>query len=109
MRPPSELGVGFSGREIEGFVERISTDGILAAYENAEPTFSLSVDERDTLRELFSSLGSGYLGDELKRIDRSCEKFEKLHDGLKERAAKDIKLVSVLSVTAVLGIFIIII
>ena len=109
MRPPSELGCGFSGREIEGFVGRIATDGILTAYENAEPTFSLSVDERDALRELFSSLGSGYLDDELKRIDSTCEKFEKLYNELKERASKDVKLASVLSATAALGVFIIII
>ena len=109
MRPPRELGVGFSGREINKFVDRISDLGIREAYERSENEFSLSAEERAILQELFSSIGSGYLDDELKRVDKAEKDFEMLYNGFKERSAKDVKLVSVLSATAALGVFIIII
>ena len=109
MRPPCDLGRGFSSCEIDGFVSGISDNGIRAAYESAESGLSLSPNEKDILRGLFSSVGSGYLEDELKRIDKAEDAFLREYNDFKARAAKDVKLVSALSATAAVGIFIIII
>ena len=109
MLPPCDLGRGFSGCEIDGFVNGISEKGIRAAYEDSEQYLSLSQNERNILRGLFSSVGSGYLEDELKRIDKAEEALLLEYNRFRERAEKDVKLVSALSATAAVGVFIIII
>ena len=109
MASPVALGRGFPSCEIDGFVNTISEKGIRAAYEDYERELSLSKDEQAILRGLFSSVGTGYLEDEVKRIDRAEEALLVEYNRFRERAAKDVKLVSALSATAAVGVFIIII
>jgi len=112
MRPVKELAAGFSSDALSdvGFIDALSeSDGIYEAYKKIEPRLSLSKNERDVLELLFSSVGGCYLEEGMKIIEAAYGKMESLHCSLSEECQKNIKLVSVLSVTAAIGFLILVI
>ncbi len=104
MCPANELGEGFSASSIRAFTELVyERGGMLEAFLASVHGFSLSEEETGILSELFSSIGKGSLEDELKCIDQAYERLEDHLSHQRESGRKNIRLVSVLSVTGALG------
>ena len=112
LKPTRRLAEGFYSKPLadSGFLEYIGEcENIYEAYKRAESRLSLSKDERELLLGLFSSLGDGYLNDELKVIDAYRSRLEEGFSQLKRDAPKNSKLISTLSVTAAVGFLILVI
>lgn len=112
LKPANRLSEGFYSKPLmeSGFLEYVGEcKNICEAYERAESRLSLSREERELLRGLFSSLGEGYLADELKLIDAYRSQLEEGFLRLKREAPKNSKLISTVSVTAAIGFLILVI
>ncbi len=112
LKPARQLAEGFYSKPLadSGFLEYIGKcESISEAYRRAEGRLSLSKEERKLLSGLFSSLGEGYLHDELKLIDAYRSQLEEGFFRLKKDAPKNSKLISTLSVTAAVGFLILVI
>lgn len=112
LRPCRELADGFSSDALEkvGFLNELRESGdIYASYVKAEPKLSLSEGEREVLDSFFSSLGGGYLDEQMKLIELCLEEVESARAKLREESPKSIKLISTLSVTGAIGFLILII
>lgn len=110
--PSDELWRGFESEELSavGFLDAVkSGEGIFSAYKKCEGKLSLSREEKCVLSELFSSLGEGYLEDGMRLIRASEEKMQQLHRALSEDLPRCVKLAATLSLTAAIGISILII
>lgn len=109
LKPIRQLCDGFYSKSLDesGFLEYIGECGnIYEAYKMAESRLSLSKEERELVSGLFSSLGEGYLDDELKLIDAYRDRLEAHFLILKKEAPKNSKLLSTVSVTAAIGFLI---
>jgi hypothetical protein len=109
LKPLRELAGDYQKRD--GVLGRIVSElqsGIepSAVYKKYEPELSLSTEEREVLRHLFSNLGKGYLEDEVKLLDSSCSVLGGLYASLKEEAPKKTKTVAVVSCALSLGFII---
>ncbi len=112
LRPLREAAAGFSSEALErvGFLGAVgSAESICKAYGSVKKRLSLSEAESRPLEALFSSLGSGYLEDELKLIDICEAEMRDAAEKIKVQSPKNIKLISTLSVTAAIGFFILVI
>ena len=112
LKPPKALSDGFYSKPLSesGFLEYIAEcDSIYDAYKMAERKFSLSAEERGVLEKLFSSLGGGYLEDEIKLIDAYQGQLQSHFEVLKKEAPRNSKLLSTVSVTAAIGFLILLI
>ena len=109
LKPIKELCDGFYSKPLDesGFLDYVCERGnVYEAYKMAEGSLSLSKEERELVSGLFSSLGEGYLEDELKLIDAYRERLEAHFLRLKKEAPKNSKLLSTVSVTAAIGFLI---
>ena len=70
---------------------------------------SLSEEELKPLEALFSSLGQGYLEEEMKLINMCESEMRGMVEKINRESPKSIKLISTLSVTAAVGFFILVI
>ena len=112
LRPIKELCASFESEALyeAGFLGALSeSENIYEAYKKCEASLSLDGDEKRVLETLFINLGEGYLNDGVRLIDAAHEKMEELTAAERERSAKNIKLATVLSVTASLGFFMLVI
>ena len=112
LKPTRQLADGFYSKPLaeSGFLEYVGEcENIYEAYERAECRLALSKEERRLLAGLFSSLGEGYLNDELKLIDAYRSQLEEGYLRLKKDAPKNSKLISTLSVTVAVGFLILVI
>lgn len=112
LLPSDELWRGFESDELSavGFLDSVkSGDGIFSAYKKCEGNLSLSREEKSVLSELFSSLGEGYLEDGMHLIRASEERMQELYRALYEDFPRCVKLAATLSLTAAIGISILII
>lgn len=109
LKPTRRIAEGFYSKPLadSGFLEYMAEcESIHEAYKKAECRLSLSREEKELLGGLFSSLGEGYLDDELKVIDAYRSQLEDGFSRLKKDAPKNSKLISTLSVTAAVGFLI---
>ena len=112
LRPVREAAASFESIVLDkaGFSEAIrETENLGLAYKKIKKKLSLSEDESKPLEILFSSLGKGYLDDEIKLICTCEEEMRKTVEKINSQAPKNIKLISTLSVTAAIGFFILVI
>ena len=112
LKPIRALSEGFHSEALSktGFLQYIGEcENILEAYKKAERQLSLSLEESEILERLFSSLGAGYLDDELKLLDTYKASLYEIYEKTKKEAPKSAKLVSTLSVTAAIGFLILVI
>lgn len=112
MRPLSELCENFSSDALEktGFTAALRAEkNIYAAYKASESALSLSEDEKEVLRLLFSSVGECYLSEGVKIIDAAYAKMDGFYRELKSECPRSTKLVSVLSATLAVGFLILVI
>ena len=112
LRTPKELAASFSSEALTeaGFLGALVEGAdFLSAFESAVPRLSLSREECEILRTLFSSLGNGYLDNGIRIIDSSYSRLEPLYRELSAECKKSIKLASALSVTGALGFLILVI
>lgn len=112
LRPVRELAAGFTSKPLSecGFIDALKdSENIYEAYKKSEARLSLSPQERGVLENLFSLFGEGYLEEGVRLIDESKERMEALCADLSKKCEKNIRLVTVVSVTAALGFFIIVI
>ena len=111
LKPARCIADGFYSKPLSdvGFLAHIGeSESIYEAYKRSESRLSLSKEERELIGGLFSSLGEGYLEDELKLIDAYSARLEKGFLRLKSEAPKSTKLISTLSVTAAVGFLILV-
>lgn len=112
LKPPRALSEGFYSEPLSksGFLQYVGEcESIYEAYKRAETRLSLSDEERGILEKLFSSLGSGYLNDELKLLDAYGSLLDEAYESLKKEAPKSAKLISTVSVTVAIGFLILVI
>ncbi|MBO7304493.1 MAG: stage III sporulation protein AB [Clostridia bacterium] len=112
LHSPRKLSEGFSSDALRsvGFLPALAeSDDVLEAYKKAEGSLSLSREERGVIEELFSSVGSCYLSDALRLIDRASEKMKVRRAALAAEYPKNVRLFTSISVTCALGIVILLI
>ena len=112
LRTPSELAASFLSEALEssGFLGALAEGrDFLGAFDEALPRLSLSGEEAEILRALFSSLSEGYRDELIRVIDATYARFEPICNALSQECPKSIKLASVLSVTGALGFLILVI
>ncbi len=111
LRPANELAEGFQSELLSkiGFLASIAEQGVYNAFEDVREKLLLSEDEKRVLGGLFSSLGTGYMENEIKQIDAYGAELYRLLE--KERAdlPKRSRLVNTLLGAASLGIIILLI
>ena len=112
LRTPRELADNFSSEALRecGFLSALAGGAdFLSAFESALPRLSLSREESEILRTLFTSLGEGYLESGIKIIDSSYARLEPLYREISGECQKSVRLASALSVTGALGFLILVI
>ncbi len=112
LSPVREAALSFDSPILNavGFSDAVkNTENLYLAYQKIKKRLSISEEESKPLEALFSSLGKGYLEDEIKLICVCEEKVQKNVEEITRQAPKNIKLISTLSVTAAIGFFILII
>lgn len=107
LRPIAELLKDYSSPTLEGvgFLPMAKERGLLTALRECEG-LRISDEERRLLLSLFSSLGAGYVKDEVKLIEDCAAELYKLLLLRRSQIPKDIKLINTLCVSGALGILI---
>ena len=99
LRPISKISEGFSSPLLggTGFFENIRKKGLYPAYLECESQILPTEEEKKLLRRFFSTVGKGYIQDEIKLMSLTSEEFSRMLD--KERAAmpKEKKITMTLS------------
>ena len=111
LRPTSELADGFSSEILSkiGFLPLIAEKGIFGAFESVKDKISLSEEEKRALGGLFSSLGSGYMENEISKIDAYGRELYRFLEEEREELPRRSRLVNTLLTAASLGIIILLI
>lgn len=111
LRPVSELAEGFRSDILSeiGFLPSIAEQGIFGAFESVCERISLSEEEKRILGGLFSSLGTGYMENEIKQIDAYSAELYRLLENERADLPKRSRLVNTLLTAASLGIIILLI
>ena len=112
LRTPREIASSFSSKPLldAGFLGALGEGAdFITAFDRSVPHLSLSRQEEEILRTLFSSIGEGYLEEGVKIIDSSYSRLEPIYRRLSAECQKSIKLASALSVTGALGFLILVI
>ena len=109
MKKGKELAEGVECKALEevGFLGALSDGCSLSeAYEACRGRLSVGKREREILDGLFSSVGSGYLADGVRVVDKAEGELTKIADGLRGEVAKNIKLFGVLAAAGSVGVII---
>ena len=109
LRPPSELARGFCSLLLEesGFLSDIGGGmNILQAFNKLALRENISEEGERALRDLFSSMGKGYLEDEIRLIDSALSVLSPLVEKERSGALRDSRLISTLSASFALGVII---
>lgn len=112
LRPVREAVDSFCSEALEGvgFFEAVrASESIYESYKKVRKRLSLSEEELKPLEALFSSLGQGYLEEEMKLINMCESEMRGMVEKINRESPKSIKLISTLSVTAAVGFFILVI
>ena len=86
-----------------------TSENIKEAYLKCESSLSLSTEEKEVLSGFFSAFGDGYLDEQVKLIDSTYPRIERLYLKLSDERVKNTRLVSTVSVTLALGFIIFVI
>lgn len=108
LRPLDELLVGYSSDLLEetGFLRKAKNEGLSAAFRNMKASLPLTKEEKAVIERLFSSLGAGYMQDEIKLIDAANAEFNTLLERNRASLTSDIKLHNTLLTAAAIGLVI---
>ena len=91
----------------DGFLSAVSEGGELGvAYESVRKTLSLSEDEQELVHNIFLSLGSSCLEENVKKLEAAEEELTRLSEAFGAEAKKRIKLVETLTATLSVGVII---
>lgn len=109
LRPVNELLRDYASPLLEelGVLSLARSEGLVKALEDG--ALPLTGEERRILAALFSSLGSGYMADEIRLIDSYGGEFYKLLSAHRAQMPRDIKLINTLCASGALGIVILMI
>ena len=109
LRPPCEMCIGFESKELREtkFLDELASgEGLLGAFSASRLSELLSDEEGRVICELFSSLGGGYVEDEIKILDAYTEKFLECLEAERRKYSRDVRLVRTLSASGALGVII---
>ena len=111
LRPANQLAEGFQSELLSkiGFLPSIAEDGVYNAFQGVREKISLSEDEKRVLDGLFSTLGTGYMENEIKQIDAYGAELYRLLENERDDLPKRTRLVNTLLGAASLGIIILLI
>ena len=110
-RPINELADGFRSDILTdiGFLSAIKESGILGAFESVRDKISLSEEEKRVLAALFSSLGTGYMENEIQQLDAHGGELYRLLEKERAELTRQSRLVNTLLTAASLGVIILLI
>lgn len=108
LRPAAELAEGFDSELLTrvGFLPLIKECGICSAFLNVRDRLSLSEEEKRVLGGLFSSIGTGYMENEIKKIDAYSAELYRFLENERAELPKETRLTNTLFAAASLGIII---
>ena len=110
LRPPREIGRGYSDESIAPFLNALeSEESIYSAYSASRRSFSLSREEHTALEELFSSIGLCYAEDGVRLIDSSLERLEGCREELLSDGVRGARVFQTVSAALSVGLFILLI
>ena len=78
------------------------------AFSAVSEQLSLREEDKDTLGELFSRLGDGYLDDGIKLLDSTYQRFEKRCESIRAETKKNSRIVAVTSASISVGVLLLI-
>ncbi len=99
LRPISKISEGFSSRALDGigFFENIRKIGLYPAYLECERHILPTEQEKNLLRRFFSTVGKGYIQDEIKLIGATVEDFSRMLNLERAAMPKEKKITMTLS------------
>lgn len=106
LSPAGEWSSDFSSAELEkcGFLQAASVSSSLSeAFSACEDKLSLGEPEKTVLKNLFSEMGSSYMLDELRVIDRYSAELDKECAKLSGEYTKNIKVINTLTACVSIG------
>ena len=107
LRPPRDIGRGFESTAINSFISALEgEESVYLAYSKSRPSFSLTVEERAPLEELFSSIGVCYADDGVRLIDEALERLEELRGRLTSDGLRGARVFKTVSAAVSVGLFI---
>ena len=108
LKPLDEVVSAYESPVLEesGFLPMAREVGLSEAFLSMGSSLFLSDEERGVLGRFFSSLGSGYMEDEIKLIDLCAVQFSQLLEHNRTAMPNDVKLYNTLFCAAALGIII---
>ena len=110
LKPPREIGRGFCNDSIAPFLTALeSEESLLSAYTVSESAFSLSVDERTVIEELFRSVGVCYAEDGVRLIDGALERLWELYERELSDGRRGVRVFGTVSAAVSVGLFILLI
>ena len=111
MRPVHEAAHSFDSDELSecGFLPIREAGDIRRAFYDSHAPEMLGQECTRVLDSLFSSLGTGYLEDEVRLIDLHRSQLAELVDRERAEADRQVKLIRTLTASAALGVIILII
>ena len=112
LDPPSRLHIGFESLTLSecGFLGGIRAGkSLLDGLEASAIPDVLSEEELHAAREVLSTVGTGYMDEQLRLLDGGIDAFSSLLVKEREACARDVKLINTLSASLSVGIAIILI
>lgn len=112
LRPPSELWVGFESVPLSecGFLGSLKEQkGLSAAYSEIPDALRPRGEADRILRSLFSSVGTGYLKDELELLDTHVAELSAIVERQRHESPKEARLIRTIGAAISLGFVIFII
>lgn len=111
LRPVSEIASQFCSDELEacGFLPLGDGGRLDQAFSSSCVPRIVGARCAQVAHSLFSSLGSGYLEDEIKLIDAHCADLKEIIEGERIEASRQARLIRTLTASLSLGLIILII
>lgn len=111
LRPIPEVVADFRSDELErcGFLTSDDGAGIAARFASSALPGIVGEDCSRVVDSLFSSIGSGYLEDEIRLIDVHKEQLSQLVERERDETARQVRLIKTLAASASLGLVIFVI
>ena len=112
LRTPTEIAVNFESAALMkcGFLERARSCGdFFCALNECDAARFLSPEEMSALKDMFASLGKGYMQDEIKLVDDACQRLSLLLAKGRESDERELKLVNTVCASLTFGFVVLII
>lgn len=112
LEVPSRLYIGFESEALaeSGFLEKLSEgEDICKSLDSSEVAKILTKEQLHAAKEVLSSVGTGYLDEQVKLLDVGNKSFFSLLEKERASLSRDIKLINTLSASLSVGIAIVLI